>query len=126
MALPSLFKRGFDKALWSRMGWGILLFLFILNFSSSHLNLIGDPTSAWSQPDIAKRRARIRFNGFQFLSYGIPFNFNVSNKQALTIKEVCIWCRSLTINVKLSFEMKQDFLHPHQRIFFYHYPASQK
>ncbi len=67
MALPSLFKkrlRGFDEALWSGMGWGILLFLFVLNFSSLHLNFIGDPTSAWSQPDTTKGRARAWLNAF--------------------------------------------------------------
>ncbi len=64
MALPSLYKRGCDKALWLRMGWGTLLFPFILNFSSFHLNLFSDPTSAWPRPDTTKGRDRIWFNGF--------------------------------------------------------------
>ncbi len=55
MALPSFPKRGCDEALWLRMGWGTLLFLFILDFIS--LNFFGDPTPTRPRPNTTKGRA---------------------------------------------------------------------
>jgi hypothetical protein len=52
MALPSFPKRGCDEALWLKMGWGTLLFLFVLDFSSLHIDFFSDPTPQKEEPPL--------------------------------------------------------------------------